>query len=127
MHDSFVLCTYLRNRGIGPSMKDSQHRRSDLPESVLKSYRNGHTDLAKVIQRHEESFQTIEGSTHGLTPSVLLFESNSHTFHRVQDCLYNSGEFEKALEFAEQSRIRSLGELMFERCRNTNRIHCVHQ
>ena len=100
----------------GRSMKDSRHPRPDLPESVLKSYRNGHKDLAKVIQRHEESFQTIKGSTHGLTLSVSLFESNSRTFHRVQDCLYNLGEFEKALEFAEQSRTRSLGELMFERC-----------
>ena len=100
----------------GPSMKESQHYRPNLPESVLKCYRNGHADLAKVIQRHEESFQTIKGSTHGLTLSVSLFESNSRTFHRVQDCLYNLGEFEKALEFAEQSRTRSLGELMFERC-----------
>ena len=90
--------------------------RPDLPESVLRSYRNGHADLAKVIQRHEEAFQTIKGSTHGLTLSVSLFESNSRTFHRVQDCLFNLGEFEKALEFAEQSRTRSLGELMYERC-----------
>jgi CHAT domain-containing protein/tetratricopeptide (TPR) repeat protein len=100
----------------GRIMKDSRHHRPELPESVLKTYRNGHKDLAKVIQRHEESFQTIKGSTHGLTLSVSLFESNSRTFHRVQDCLYNLGEFEKALEFAEQSRTRSLGELMFERC-----------
>ena len=100
----------------GANMKDSQYHRPDLPESVLKSYRNGHKDLAKVIERHEESFQTIKGSTHGLTLSVSLFESNSRTFHRVQDCLFNLGEFQKALEFAEQSRTRSLGELMFERC-----------
>ena len=100
----------------GANMKDSQYHRPDLPESALKSYRNGHKDLAKVIVRHEESFQTIKGSTHGLTLSVSLFESNSRTFHRVQDCLFNLGEFQKALEFAEQSRTRSLGELMFERC-----------
>ena len=115
---------YLTGEGAGSSnitydganMKDSQYHRPDLPESVLKSYRNGHKDLAKVIERHEESFQTIKGSTHGLTLSVSLFESNSRTFHRVQDCLFSLGEFQKALEFAEQSRTRSLGELMFERC-----------
>ena len=49
----------------------------------------------------------------GLT---LSFESDSRTFHNVQDCLFNLGELERALEFAEQSRTRSLGELMFERC-----------
>ena len=100
----------------GPNMRDFQQNRPLLPESVLRSYRNGHRDLARVIERHEESFQTIKGSTHGLTLSVSLFESNSRTFHRVQDCLFNLGELEKALEFAEQSRTRSLGELMFERC-----------
>ena len=114
---------YLSSKGAGAfnvtydgnMMKNYPHR-PDLPESVLRSYRNGHADLAKVIQRHEEAFQTIKGSTHGLTLSVSLFESNSRTFHRVQDCLFNLGEFKKALEFAEQSRTRSLGELMFERC-----------
>ena len=100
----------------GPNMGDCVERRPDLPDSVLRSYRNGHNDLSRVIERHEEAFQTIKGSTHGLTLSVSLFESNSRTFHRVQDCLFNLGELEKALEYAEQSRTRSLGELMFERC-----------
>ena len=100
----------------GPNTKHCKDHKPDLPESVLRSYKNGHNDLSKVIERHEEAFQTIKGSTHGLTLSVSLFESNSRTFHRVQDCLFNLGEFEKALEYAEQSRTRSLGELMFERC-----------
>ena len=99
----------------GATMEGCEDHRPALPDYIMRSYRSGHGDLAKVIERHEESFQAIKGSTHGLTLSVSLFESNSRTFHRVQDCLYNLGEFRKALEFAEQSRTRSLGELMFER------------
>ena len=88
-----------------------------LIDSVKKGYENGRDDLIEVVKYHEETFQTIKGSSHGLNLSVSLFETNSRTFHRLQDCLYNLGKWDSALEFAEQSRARTLGELLMQRKR----------
>ena len=86
-----------------------------LPNSILKYYQLGRQDLEQVIKYHEETFENIKGSSKGLTLSVSLFETNSSTFHRLQDCLVNLGEWEKALVVAEQSRTRTLGELLVKR------------
>ena len=86
-----------------------------LPNSILKYYQLGRQDLEQVIKYHEETFENIKGSSKGLTLSVSLFETNSRTFHRLQDCLVNLGEWEKALVVAEQSRTRTLGELLVKR------------
>ena len=86
-----------------------------LPNSILKYYQLGRQDLEQVIKYHEETFENMKGSSKGLTLSVSLFETNSRTFHRLQDCLVNLGEWEKALVVAEQSRTRTLGELLVKR------------
>ncbi len=83
--------------------------------SMQSDYSYGRDDLIEVVTFHEETFQTIKGSSHGLSFSVSLFETNSRTFHRLQDCLFNLGEWDRALEFAEQSRARTLGELLLQR------------
>ena len=86
-----------------------------LTESTRKQYRLASQDLVRVVQYHEETFQTIKGSAKGLTLSVSLFESNSRTFHRLQDSLCCLEKWQEALVYAEQSRSRSLGELMLQR------------
>ena len=88
---------------------------SHLPAKAKELYRKGSEDLEEVMKYHEEKFQHIKGSTQGLTLSVSLFESNSRTFHRLQDCLVNLHKSERALEVAEKSRARTLGELMLKR------------
>ncbi len=87
----------------------------ELTRSMRESYEKGAADLWAVVGFHEETFQTMRGSQHGLNLSVSLFETNSRTFHRLQDCHYTLVEWDKALEFAEQSRARTLGELLLER------------
>ena len=87
----------------------------DLNSKAKDLYRRGCDDLKKVVQHHEERLQHIKGSPRGLTLSVSLFESNSRTFHRLQDCLISLHKFEEALVVAEQSRARTLGELLLKR------------
>ena len=101
----------------GPEFRDVEfeHQPVVLPDSILKQYRHASQDLIKVVTFHEETFQTIKGSPKGLTLSVSLFETNSRTFHRLQDCLYNLDQWHQALCYAEQSRARSLGELMLQK------------
>ena len=91
-------------------------------ESIQKYYLQGTRDLEYVIKHHEENFSGIKGSSKGLSLSVSLFETNSRTFHRMQDCMVHiqKGEeqpirYEDALLVAEQSRARTLGELMLRR------------
>ena len=86
-----------------------------LPSRAKELYRKGSEDLKMVVEFHEERLQHIKGSPKGLTLSVSLFESNSRTFHRLQDCLVNLHRYEEALVVAEQSRARTLGELLLKR------------
>ena len=90
--------------------------------AIQKYYLQGTRDLEYVIKHHEENFSGIKGSSKGLSLSVSLFETNSRTFHRMQDCMVHiqKGEeqpirYEDALLVAEQSRARTLGELMLRR------------
>ena len=78
-------------------------------------FSKGICDLQEVVKHHETRFHEIKGSKNGLTLSVSLIESNSRTFHRLQDCLVNLHRWEEALVVAEQSRARTLGELMLKR------------
>ena len=84
-------------------------------ESIAELYRQGMTDLREVVAQHEVKFENVKGSSKGLSLSVSLFESNSRTFHRLQDCLVGLGSWRDALLVAEQSRARTLGELMLSR------------
>ena len=101
----------------GPLFADVEpsHQPMLLPDSLLLSYREGSEDLKVVVQFHEETFQSIKGSAKGLTLSVSLFDINAKSFHRLQDCLYNLGEWKEALVCAEQSRARALGEMLLQR------------
>ena len=92
----------------------------DIPHEAHDLYSKGSSDLKEVVKYHEHRFQYIKGSSQGLTLSVSLFESNSRTFHRLQDCLVNLHRWDEALVVAEQSRARTLGELMLKK--ETN--HC---
>ena len=92
-----------------------------IHESVQKYYLQGTRDLDYVIKHHEVTFSGIKGSPKGLSLSVSLFETNSRTFHRMQDCLVHlqksedESKYEEALLVAEQSRARTLGELLLKR------------
>ena len=88
---------------------------SRFPYKAIDLYRKGCEDLKEVVKHHEERLQHIKGSSSGLTLSVSLFESNSRTFHRLQDCLVNLHRYDEALVVAEQSRARTLGELILKR------------
>ena len=99
-----------------------KYRPLRVPESVQKYYLQGTRDLEYVIKHHEENLHGIQGSPKGLSLSVSLFETNSRTFHRMQDCLIHlqkaecrRSSFEDSLLVAEQSRARTLGELLLKR------------
>ena len=107
----------------GPDFErcEEAYRPLIVPESVQKYYLQGTRDLDYVIKHHEETFSGIKGSPKGLCLSVSLFETNSRTFHRMQDCLVHlqksedESKFEEALLVAEQSRARTLGGLLLRR------------
>ena len=100
----------------GPEFKDvSRFQPRKVTIDIAKYYGSGCDDLNEVVKFHEDHLDNIKGSSKGLTLSVSLFETNSRTFHRLQDCLVNLGEYVKALLVAEQSRARTLGELMLKR------------
>ena len=108
----------------GPDFKRCEeiYKPMFVPEGVQKYYLQGTRDLDYVIRHHEENFSGIKGSPKGLSLSVSLFESNSRTFHRMQDCLVHlqksddqPSRFEDALLVAEQCRARTLGELLLKR------------
>ena len=86
-----------------------------LPNGILKYYQLGRQDLEQVLKYCEEAFENIKGSSKGLTLSVSPFETDSRTFHCLQNCLFNLGEWEKALVVAEQNRTRALGELLVKK------------
>ena len=88
---------------------------SGLSHKARELYQKGYEDLKEVVKYHEERLQHIKGSPSGLTLSVSLFESNSRTFHRLQDCLARLHKYEEALTVAEQCRARTLGELLLTR------------
>ena len=102
---------------VGADVKDCEDelKLPTLPESIRKHYRSAQSDLEKVMKHHELTFKNIKGSQRGLSLSVSLFETNARTFQRLQDCSYSLGQWQQALVFAEQSRARTLGELLLGR------------
>ncbi len=84
-------------------------------DSIAKLFRDGMSDLQMVAETHEAKLDHIKGSAKGLSLSVSLTESNSRTFHRLQDCMVAIGNWREALLIAEQSRARTLGEIMLAR------------
>ena len=86
-----------------------------VSDQILRHYRSAQSDLEKVTKYHEQTLNNIKGSPTGLSLSVSLFETNSRTFQRLQDCSYCVGNWKQALVFAEQSRARTLGELLLKK------------
>ena len=92
-----------------------EHAHVKLPDPVLKHYRSAKSDLERVTKTHEQTLNNIKGSPTGLSLSVSLFETNARTFQRLQDTSYCVGQWKQALVFAEQSRARTLGELLLKK------------
>ncbi len=92
-----------------------RHNVAPLPEHIHKRYRSAQSDLERVMKYHEQTLNNIKGSPTGLNLSVSLFETNSRTFQRLQDCCYCVDNWKQALVFAEQSRARTLGELLLKK------------
>ena len=82
---------------------------------VTELYRLGIGDLTEVVKYCNEVFESTKGSKQGLTLSVSLIESNSRTFHKMQDCLVGLLQTDEALVIAEQCRARTLGEILLEK------------
>ena len=99
----------------GSKTVSHEHSPRIVIDSVYKLYKQGKDDLEKVLASHEKKLDHIKGSAKGLSLTVSLFESNSRTFHRLQDCMVNLGNWREALLFAEQSKARTLGEMMLAR------------
>ena len=99
----------------GSKAVSHEHSPRIVIDSVYKLYKQGKDDLEKVLASHERKLDHIKGSAKGLSLTVSLFESNSRTFHRLQDCMVNLGNWREALLVAEQSKARTLGEMMLAR------------
>ena len=102
---------------VGSDVADCEveHQFPDLYSHKPSEYSEAKSDLERVQKHHEQTFQDIKGSPQGLNLSVSLFESHSRTFQRLQDCCYLLGNWQQALVYAEQSRARTLGELMLQK------------
>ena len=99
---------------IGSDVNDyeEEHKFVPLHDFLQKSYKDSKSDLERVVKHHEQTFQDIKGSQRGLSLSVSLFETNGRTFQRIQDCSFFLNQWEQALVYGEQSRSRTLGELL---------------
>ena len=99
----------------GPSVQCDQG--GVLPKPIQGLYEEALEDLRAVIESHETTLRSIKGSGEGMGLSVSLAESSSRTFHYTQGCLCALGRPSEALVCAEQSRARSLGELLLRKKR----------
>ena len=99
----------------GSKAVSHEHSPRIVIDNIFKLYRQGKEDLEKVLASHERKLDHIKGSAKGLSLTVSLFESNSRTFHHLQDCMVNLGNWREALLVAEQSKARTLGEMMLAR------------
>ncbi len=97
------------------SILPSEHSPRIVIDSIAQLFKDGMTDLQKVVQIHEGKLDHIKGSSKGLSLSVSLTESNSRTFHRLQECMVALGNWREALLIADQCRSRTLGEIMLSK------------
>ena len=117
-----VVITAYHNRGCAYYEWAEAERCSTTPDftpNVRELYSRAAGDIEETIKHHEEIFQNAKGSSKGRNLSVSLTESNSRTYHRLQDCLVNLGKEEAALVVAERSRARSLGEVLLDKYKHT--------
>ena len=98
-----------------PEVPDSQKHVTHpykLSEDIKQLYQDAINDLTRVIEHHEQTFSSMRGRCDAQDLAVNLFETNSRTFHLLQDCYIRLGDWEHALLTAEQSRARSMGEIL---------------
>ena len=50
------------------------------------------SDLFEATESHEQSFQNAKGSHEVLSLSLSLIESNSRSFHKIQETLVELGK-----------------------------------
>ena len=114
--------------GIELPATDKKHLPAALNNSVKKCFQRGIQDLKEVVKYHEHTLETIKGSSQGLSLSVSLFETNSRTFHRLQDCYINleGNNFLEALVIAESCRARTMGEMMLKQNQWALNHHQLH-
>ena len=118
LHRSEVT-SYINSANGNDRQKKPQSRelKSEVTthSKVTELYRSGVGDLTEVVKYCNEVFESTKGSKQGLTLSVSLIESNSRTFHKMQDCLVGLLQTDEALVIAEQCRARTLGEILLEK------------
>ena len=116
--------TVVDNQGAQIAYHDPSMLRgkSVLARPVQKLYEEALEDLTLVIGSYEKTLHSIKGSGEGLGLSVSLAENNSRTFHFIQDCLCALDRHFDALVYAEQSRSRSLGELLLKKKKASQEI-----
>ena len=100
--------------GYGPNVSE-QHTIDYTDQACQSYYRLGLEDLEKVIAHHEYTFRNEQILPESADLFVSLFESNLKTFARAQDCAHILGQHHHALLLAEQSRSRTLAELMLKK------------
>ena len=81
----------------GSKLPVSQRDHS-VPDSIVKLYKQGINNFQEVLKSQEQ-----------------IFEANSRNFDYLQECMVNIGDWREALLVAEQSRARTLGEMMLRR------------
>ena len=113
------VTSYINSANGNDRPKKSQSRelksKVTTHSKVTELYRLGIDDLTEVVKYCNEVFESTKGSIQGLTLSVSLIESNSRTFHKMQDCLVGLLQTDEALVIAEQCRARTLGEILLEK------------
>ena len=117
-----IVSTVHHNKGCAYYEWAEMKRSSPIPDLTISAqelYNLAIGDLRETIRLHEEIYQSAKGSSKGLNLSVSLTESNSRTFHRLQDCLVSLEQSEEALVVAESSRARSLGEVLLDKSKHT--------
>ena len=103
-------------KAYGPHAAACVKSENKMPSNkILEMYKHGLTDFEKIILNHESKFSTAMISPKSLDLFVCLFESNSKTFSRAQDCAYCLGDYHHAMLLAEQCCSRTLAELMLRR------------
>lgn len=90
----------------GPETTDCAEasRHPVIPNSILELYEKASNDINEVIKYHEETMSCVSGFNNYRSLSISFFETNSCTFHYLQDCFVSLGCCKEALVIAELSR-----------------------
>ena len=109
-YDWHVACLHHRNNHSLFTKQEQQQL-----ETAYKHLEMGNENLRQVLRYHEDTFHTLAGHKEDLSLGLSIFESNSRTFHRLQDCLILLNRPLDALVIAEQSRQRLFTEILLRK------------